>query len=322
LLQEAPRLVRRPVLRILVVNESCEEAEDVRALLEGQGEFVTHTACSIDEAEMLLDEDCFDVAVIDDCLWTARNNRLVRHLRERHRDVAVVLLINAEDERETLPALKLGAHDFISKQHLHDGAQLQARILGAFEESRTLRRRDTMVRWLEREAKTDHLTGFHNRHSFDQHLRDVCDRCRLVAAPVTLIVVDVAGTRAVNTTHGHEAGDAMIRRAAVGISRCIRGNDFAARIGGDDFGIVLPDADLALGRRIARRIAHEIERLNAAEWADQIPVAVTFGVATGVSCEPQALFMAAERQLSHHKGSRLVGPFFGRREDSTGPFVA
>lgn len=320
--ENARTLGRPPVLRILVVDPSLDDARMVCDLLQRQGEFLTQTARSVDEAEALLDTGSFDVALIDDGLWTARNNRLVRHLRERHRDVAVVLLFNGDNEREALPALKLGAHDFVNKQHLKDGVQLEARILGAFHESRSLRRRDTMVRWLEREAKTDHLTGFHNRHAFDERLREVCEQGRLTQSPITLVMVDVAGTRTINTTHGHEAGDAMIRRAASGISRCIRGNDYAARIGGDDFGIILPEADLELGRLIARRIAHEIERLNGSEWADQIPIALTFGVATGVGCEPQALFSAADRQLSHHKSGRAAPTLFRDPDGPNGPSVA
>ncbi len=98
--------------------------------------------------------------------------------------------------------------------------------------------------------------------------------------------------------------------------------DTAARIGGDDFGIIVPDADLAVGRLIARRIAHEIERLNATDWADQLPVTVTFGVATGIGCEPTELFAAADQQLSDYKTRRPALAFFRQREDSTGPFVA
>ena len=313
---------RRRVLRILVVDSSVDDVRSVCELLRRNGEFLPHVARGREEAETLLDEGVFDVALVDYSLWTERDNQLVRFLRERHSDVAVVLLTSGENEREALPALKLGAHDFLSKQHLADGSQLEARILGAFDESRNLRRRDTMVRWLEREARTDHLTGLHNRHAFDDRLREVCERGRTTHAPVTLIMVDLAGTRTVNEAHGHDTGDAMIRRAASGISRCVRGADFAARIGGDDFGIILENADLDLGRLISRRIVHEIERLNAGEWEGQIPVTVSFGVASGIGCDAHDLFTAADQQLSHHKSVRPIVSYFRDREESNGPSVA
>ena len=313
---------RRRVLRILVADSEVRDVRSVCDLLRKNGEFLPHAARSVDEAQALLDEGVFDVALIDYSLWIERDNHLVRFLRERHSDVAVVLLTNGDNERETLPAMKLGAHDFLSKQHLADGSQLEARILGAFEESRNLRRRDTMIRWLEREARTDHLTGLHNRHAFDDRLREVCEKARKGQSPVTLIMVDLAGTRTVNDAHGHDVGDAMIRRAASGISRCIRGADFAARIGGDDFGIILGDADLDLGRLISRRIVHEIERLNAGEWDGEIPVTVSFGVASGIGCDSRDLFNAADQQLSHHRAIRPIISPFQDREESDGPSVA
>ncbi|MEO6397973.1 MAG: GGDEF domain-containing response regulator [Tepidiformaceae bacterium] len=310
------------MLRILVVDSCTEDVRSVCDVLRQSGEFLPHAARNLEEAEALLDDGGFDVAVVDYALWVERSSQLMRVLRERHNDVAVVLLTSGENDRETLPAMKLGAHDFLSKQHLTDGEQLQTRILGAFEESRNLRRRDTMVRWLEREARTDHLTGLHNRHAFDDRLREVCEKARLTRDPVTLIMVDLAGTRTVNEVHGHEVGDAMIRRAASGISRCIRGADFAARIGGDDFGIILTDADLDLGRLISRRIVHEIERLNDGDWADQIPVSVSFGVASGIGCEAHDLFTAADQQLSHEQTVRPVLSLFRDRDQTNGPSVA
>lgn len=313
---------RRRVLRVLVVDSAVQDVRSVCDLLRKNGEFLAHAARSVEEAEALLNEGVFDVALIDYSLWTESDNHLVRFLRERHNDVAVILLTSGDNEREALPVMKLGAHDFLSKQHLADGSQLEARILGAFEENRQLRRRDTMVRWLEREARTDHLTGFHNRHAFDDRLREVCEKARTTRSPVTLVLVDLIGTRTVNEAHGHAVGDAMIRRAASGISRCLRGADFAARIGGDDFGIILGDADMELGRLISRRVVHEIERLNADEWAHEIPVMVSFGVASGIGCNSHELFTAADQQLSHHKATRPIVALFHHREETDGPSIA
>ncbi len=320
--RSAPPAEKRRVLRVLIVDDCIEDVRRVREVLHRGGEFVAHAARTIEEAQELLRDGSFDVALVDSALWSDPSAVLVRYLREHRNDVAVVLLTGGENEREALPAMKLGAHDFFNKAHLDDGQQLVLRIVGAFEENRNLRRRDTMVRWLEREARTDHLTGLHNRHAFDERLQEVCDEARAERRPVTLLLLDIAGTRTVNEVHGHDAGDDMIRRTAAGISRCIRGSDFAARIGGDDFGVILPDGDLALGRLIARRIAHEIERLNGDEWADLVPVTVTFGMAAGLNCDPGQLFAAADQQLADHKSSRPIVNLFRGREEPHGPSVA
>ncbi len=310
----------RVTIRVLVIDDSVDDIRRVRALLHQEGEFRLASARDVDEARGLLEEGSFDVALVDYRLWSDDSAGLVRFVRERYPDVAIVLLTSGDNEREALPALKLGAHDFLSKQHL-DG-QLAARILAAVAEARSLRRRDTMVRWLEREARTDHLTGLYNRRAFDEKLHELCELARRSNDPLALIVVNVAGTRAVNEIHGHDAGDSMIRRAATGIMRCTRAGDSAARVGGDDFGVILPGGDLDLGRRIARRIAHEIERLNATQWCDQIPVMVTFGVASGVACNPGELYAAADQQVTAYRTNRPIVAMLRESEDPDGPHVA
>jgi diguanylate cyclase (GGDEF)-like protein len=312
---------QRRMLRVLVVDQSLEDARGVRDLFGGEADCRLTVARDAEDARDQLLDGNFDAALIEAALWSDEQTELVRYLREQRPDVAVVLLTNGENDRDTLPSLKLGAHDFVSKRNL-DREQLLARILGAVEETRTLRRRDTMVRWLEREARTDHLTGLHNRRAFDDRLREVCAEARAKREFVTVIMIDVTGTRTVNEAHGYDAGDSMIRRAAAGIARCVRSFDFAARIGGDDFGIIVAECDVDLGRRIARRIAHELERLNTYEWAGDIPVAVSFGVASGRGCDANDLFAACDAQLSHNKSSRPMISEFRWREESDGPSVA
>ncbi|GIW16375.1 MAG: hypothetical protein KatS3mg063_2228 [Tepidiforma sp.] len=308
-------------LRVLIIDEDIAHIRTLRKLLEASPRFVPHAARGVEEAGRLLDGGAFDVALVSARLWHDPAAPLVRALRERRPDVAVVLLLDQDPALEAVPSLKLGAHDFLTLNSL-DEAQLTLRLAAAVEENRTLRRRDTMVRWLEREARTDHLTGLFNRHAFDERLREECRARRGTREPVTLILADLVGTRVVNQSHGHDAGDDMLRRAAAAIHHCIRGGDFAARIGGDDFGIILPGADLTVGRLIARRIAQEVERRNLEEWADLVPVSLAFGVATGVDCDAADLFAAADRQLADRPRGAAVVSLLRRNGDSDGPSVA
>lgn len=308
-------------MRVLVVDFDIDDVKRVRAALEGDGGFRVHSVRTLEEAETCLTDAGFDVALIESSLWSPEGAGLVRFVRDQHVEMAVVLMTSA-NQREAIPALKLGAHDFVSKQSLDDSEHLAARILAAVEECRALRRRETMVRWLEREARTDHMTGLSNRRAFDEHLETACDEARQKGEPIALVLVDVTGTRQVNEAYGHPAGDAMIRRAARAVSRSVRGSDFAGRIGGDDFGVVVRGGDMDLARRLARRIAHEIERMNNEDPDGDIPVSVSFGVASALTCDAAELFAAADHQLSAHKGSPpAVTPFFPRGEED-GPSVA
>jgi len=312
---------RQGIIRVLLIDAAVEDVRRIRNMLQKQGDFRIHSARDFAEAEEQLADGVFDVALVDSALWSANGGDLVRFARERRLDLAVVLLTSG-NQREMLPALKLGAHEFFNKHQLSDGEQLATRLLAAVQESRSMRRRDTMVRWLEREARTDHLTGLHNRRAFDERIEEACRHSRETHEPLALIMVDVANTRRVNENYGHQAGDEMIRRAARGIVQCIRGRDFAARIGGDDFGIIIPGGDIDLARRISRRIVHEVERLNSEEEEAAAPVSVMFGLASGFGCESAELFAAAEQQFWSHRNNRPVVTYLFPRDNPDGPSVA
>ena len=310
------------VLRVLLVDRTTNDTMDVRDLLQREANFRVHAARDVEDARSMLHGGLFDVAVVDFKVWSEGESTLLEAVRENYPDLAIVLLTNDDDDREAREAVKLGANDFVGRKSMAEGNQLATRVMGAVQETRALRRRDTMVRWLEREALTDHLSGLHNRRAFDERLREVCDSARKTHKPVALIVADIVGTRMVNDVHGHDAGDSMIRRTASAVGRSIRGSDLAARIGGDDFGVIIPDGDLDLGRLVARRIAQTIERLNTGEWDGDIPVTVTFGVASGVGCTASELFAAADQQLSEHKSVHPGPPLLWLRRDEDGPSVA
>ncbi|MCC6387604.1 MAG: diguanylate cyclase [Dehalococcoidia bacterium] len=309
------------ILRVLVVDPMPDTGRNLRDLFTGQDEFRFQSARDIADAAGTLTAGAYDAAIVDAGVWADDRNGFARAVRDDHPDVAIILLTSGDNPREMLPSLKLGAHDFVCRAGL-DRDQLAARILAAVEEARAVRRRDTMVRWLEREARIDHLTGLFNRRAFDEQLRDVCTAARIAEMPVALIVIDIEGTRVVNEAHGHEAGDSMIRRAASGIARTLRAADFAARIGGDDFAVIIENADLEIGRRIARRIAHEVERLNATEWDGEIPVTLTFGVVSGLGCDAGELVDAGDAQLASSQHIRPVVTELRWREESHGPSVA
>jgi len=310
---------RSGVVRVLLLDLKIEDVRRVRGLLDGETGFRVQNARSLDEGRQALLTGTFDVALIETSLWNPDTDGLARLVRDHHLDTIIVLLTSGS---EPAPAVKPGAHDVISLATIADSHEMASRILAAIEETRAIRRRDTMVRWLEREARTDHLTGMLNRRAFDEQFENACRSARTRNESLVLILVDVTGTQQVNEAYGQATGDAMIRRAARSITRSIRGGDVAARVGGDDFGIVVEGGDIELGRHIARRIAQDIERLNNEDLDGEIPLSVSFGVASGLACDPDELFAAADEQLSAQRSVRpALTPFFLRSEQD-GPSVA
>ncbi|GAB4322152.1 MAG: hypothetical protein Kow0010_02780 [Dehalococcoidia bacterium] len=307
------------LLRVLLVDERLDDVRRTRRLLESQGDFLVRGARSASEARRLLKRDSYDAVLVDGDLWTDDGVDIVTAVRETDPDAALVV-IAGEDGAPPL-ADWVGAHGVLTRQRLRDGPHLAARIREAVERFRRAQRRDTIARWLERDAKTDRLTGLLTRAAFDNELARICARAARKKAGVALVLVGVEGTSTVNRSYGRDEGDAMIQRAAAAVVRCIRGIDTAGRIDGDTFGIIVAGGDLALAQEIARRISQHIDRMNLTGWQDEIPVTVSFGMAAGVAPEPEALLAAADAQLATHKKVRAL-PLPPRGGEDDGPSVA
>ncbi|MEW6228630.1 MAG: diguanylate cyclase [Bacillota bacterium] len=102
----------------------------------------------------------------------------------------------------------------------------------------------------------DSLTGVHNRAHFEQEMERMDSQHYL---PVSMIVCDVDHLKKVNDAHGHAAGDEALVRAAAIIKNAVRTSDVVARIGGDEFAVILPNTDTEAARRICERIRQRVE---------------------------------------------------------------
>jgi diguanylate cyclase (GGDEF)-like protein/PAS domain S-box-containing protein len=127
---------------------------------------------------------------------------------------------------------------------------------------RDITERRRLEQALEELAATDSLTGVANRRRFDQTLRSEAERCLRSGGPLTLLMLDIDHFKSVNDTYGHPAGDAMLQAVASECRSAVRDIDLVARIGGEEFGILLVNVDLAEGERVAERIRKLIEALQ------------------------------------------------------------
>jgi|AntRauTorckE6833_2_1112554.scaffolds.fasta_scaffold00247_15 diguanylate cyclase (GGDEF)-like protein/PAS domain S-box-containing protein len=117
----------------------------------------------------------------------------------------------------------------------------------------------------ERENKTkylsfhDELTGLYNRRYFENEMERL-EKSRF--NPISIIVGDIDKLKNINDTYGHKKGDEYIKRAADAMKEVIRDEDVVARIGGDEFCIILPNMDHKYAIKLARRIKKSFEKLN------------------------------------------------------------
>lgn len=120
---------------------------------------------------------------------------------------------------------------------------------------------------MRREAMTDGLTGIANRKLFDLELRKSSMNAMANGEDLSLLMIDVDHFKRFNEHFGHQVGDQVLKLVAVTVSECIKGQDTAARYGGDEFAIILPRTNLDNAIRLAEHICKRVSAKNVVNRA-------------------------------------------------------
>jgi len=166
-------------------------------------------------------------------------------------------------------------------------------------ENERLRRRMVDLRAAARLAYRDALTGLRNRRYAERRLREELQRLtRQTGQQLAVLLIDVDHLKHTNDTLGHAAGDELLRRVAAFLERSVRKQDVCCRIGGDEFLLLLPDAD-------APRAAALLRRLRARLRESSEPLALSVGMATArPDDDVSSLLARADRAMYRDKGRR------------------
>ena len=132
---------------------------------------------------------------------------------------------------------------------------------------------------IQQMAITDPLTGIANRRAFQRGFNAMYERARRRVGPFSLIICDIDLFKRVNDVCGHPFGDQVIQQVASQLSEVVRTGDLAARIGGEEFAILLEDTGVSGALDVAERLRAKVEKLNLIFQGETIPVTISLGVA-------------------------------------------
>ena len=204
---------------------------------------------------------------------------------DRTRGVPILMIAEAEDNARLLRGLEIGVNDYLVRPI--DKNELLARVRTQIRRKRyTARLRDNVQQSMEM-AITDGLTGLYNRRYMESHLATLVEQAAGRGKPLSLLVLDIDYFKSINDTHGHDAGDDVLREFAVRVKKSIRGIDLACRYGGEEFVIVMPETDMAVAALVAERIRRRIagEPFAIEQGAKAIDVTLSIGLAALGSAE-------------------------------------
>jgi len=153
-------------------------------------------------------------------------------------------------------------------------------------------------------AVTDQLTGLYNRHYLHDELRRMSAYAARRERSFAIVSLDVDGLKSLNDTRGHHAGDALLRGIADSLRAVLRDEDVAVRTGGDEFVVLLPDADRGEAVKVAHRIRQRIAALGEQDGR---------GVSSGIAVwqrgtDPDDALRLADEELYRSRASRSPGP--------------
>jgi diguanylate cyclase (GGDEF)-like protein len=158
-----------------------------------------------------------------------------------------------------------------------------------------------------REARTDYLTGLANRPEFERAIDRAVAAASRHKRRLALMMIDLDNLKHINDSVGHHIGDEAIRVLAQELQRAVRATDTCGRLGGDEFGVAMPDADERDAREIGLRVRQSLDDLNLSE---KLAVSVEFSIGIAAwrpGMDWQAMYQVADKALYVDKRRRQAG---------------
>lgn len=260
---------------ILIVDDDPDKLNLLKFALTQAG-YQVRTAHDGEEGLAAISSFDPDLIVSDIMMPRMNGYELARRIRANPQTRFIPIILQtaagsrAEDQRL---GSEVGALGFITDPTDLDLLLARARTLLDFK---------AYLDTCEEQASTDHLTGLANRRRFERQLEREVARTARHGRPFSLITIDIDNFKLVNDTYGHEAGDEAIRSFARVLQQGTRGIDLAARIGGEEFAVILTETNLSGAVEVAERLR---TTLKSVEIPPVGQIAASFGVA---ECPSQA----------------------------------
>jgi two-component system cell cycle response regulator len=241
--------------QILLVEDNPRDQVRLQRMIEGQ--FRTEmTADGIDALTRARQVE-YDSVVVSLSLQNPDGLRLCSQFRttEETRNVPILLLVGPDDQKQLVKGLEIGVTDYVVRPI--DRNEFIARLRAQVRRKRYQDRLRLHYQQSMEMAVTDPLTGLYNRRYMASHLATLLAQSASQHG-TAVAILDLDHFKLVNDTHGHSAGDDVLREVGNRIVRNIRGIDMACRYGGEEFVVLMPDTDLESSEVVANRLLQAI----------------------------------------------------------------
>ena len=274
--------------RVLIVTDSNPAPFTYTKAFEDAGLFVAGTSRSV-TVLIAQRRSRPHVIIADAGLQGLSAQELAQQLRRAEESGTAFILVgeDASSPERRLSAIEAGASDYF--QIPCELPLLIARTQQLVSHRQTIER-------LKAEADRDYLTGLSNRRRFRNALGQEVERWRRYNVPCALLIADVDHLKRINDTYGHSSGDVAIRHVASALAEMSRDNDTAARLGGEEFALLLAGADASKATTAAERLRQQVGS-EALEGIGRITISLGVASCPAHASTERELYAASDRAL-------------------------
>jgi len=285
------------IVSILLVEDNLGDARLFEESLKEAyaGKFDLVHCQSLGEGLNYLAQVTPTVIVVDLGLPDAFGLEVVQRVRAAAIEVPIVVLTSRADDALGLEALHEGAQDYLIKGEIDNSLLLRA-LRYAIERQR-------MQEALRSESSIDELTQLYNRRGFLALAGNHLKCARRMQAAFSLVFLDLDGMKQINDVFGHNEGDRALVETAGVLRQCVRQSDIVARMGGDEFVILLTTVTDDSEALIRDRLQEQLDSVNALPDR-QYPLSLSIGIVTAIaedSIALESLLAQADSLMYRHK---------------------
>ncbi len=298
----------RSLTNIMVVDDEPIMRNLLTDVLQDEGYSVRNFSQAEDALKKVI-SDNVAIIITDIKMKGMDGMELLRRAKEMNHAVDVVVMTGYASIGTAIESMKLGAIDYLTKPLNIDQIRL---IVNKTVERQFLKKRANESAFYKKMSQVDGLTELFNHRFFQELLRIEINRANREKWPLSLIILDVDNFKIYNDKNGHPMGDVALKSTAWLLKQNFRDCDFACRYGGEEFAVIIPNADKQLAKKMANRIRRIIEKAEF-ENEETLPQG-TFTISLGIAEYPldaqsqEALIEKADQALykAKDKGKNRV----------------
>jgi len=249
-----------------------------------------------------------DLILLDIMMPEIDGFKVCRRLKQNEKtaSIPIIFISGLDKSSDIVKGFKMGAVDYIVKPFQKEVVLARVNThLKLNETQNKLKKTNDELKKLLKEVKYlsfhDEMTGLYNRRYFENEMGRLEGSRKL---PITILISDLDNLKKINDNYGHDLGDKYIKAAASILENSIRAEDIAARIGGDEFAVILSGSGREAAKAIKNRIKKNIENYNKKNnLAANLEISIGYAVKTEVEDNIAALFKRADQMMYDDKNN-------------------